>query len=236
MKEKHFLYMILVIMFLLMSVMTLLLLEGQIREKQRISVMEYEKLMFRFYQNYLMEDPLDILPSVMGFGMYNFYGESLYLNGSASGILEEQTIPPFFNKQDRTVVLVKDFLNPFIPSFKGRSHFEKVSTQSYQNALNESEEVKRSTIRFVYMKILDENLYRLFLMFRSLQVFFTIANTLIVYLIGRLYLRNMAYRKQIEEQERLVLLGAAARTLTHEVKNPSQQYPAAEFHYTAVRL
>ncbi|MDC7240091.1 MAG: hypothetical protein PQJ50_06995, partial [Spirochaetales bacterium] len=53
MKEKHFLFMILFIMFLLLSVMTILILESQVRERQRFSLMEYEKLMYRFYQDYM---------------------------------------------------------------------------------------------------------------------------------------------------------------------------------------
>ncbi len=37
---------------------------------------------------------------------------------------------------------------------------------------------------------------------------------------GRMYYRNHQYRMQIEAQRQLVHLGQAARTLTHEIKNP----------------
>ncbi|WP_169730426.1 sensor histidine kinase [Salinispira pacifica] len=38
--------------------------------------------------------------------------------------------------------------------------------------------------------------------------------------LGRMYIKNREYREQIEEQRHLVHLGEAARTLTHEIKNP----------------
>jgi two-component system sensor histidine kinase HydH len=42
---------------------------------------------------------------------------------------------------------------------------------------------------------------------------------LVVY-IRHLYLRNREYRKRIEAQKNLVMLGTAASTLAHEIKNP----------------
>jgi two-component system sensor histidine kinase HydH len=42
---------------------------------------------------------------------------------------------------------------------------------------------------------------------------------LLLYIRG-LYVRNREYRKRIEEQKHLVVLGSAASTLAHEIKNP----------------
>ena len=216
--------MTLVIMFLMLSVMTLLILEGKVRERQRFSVMEYEKLMYRFYQNYLVGESLDaqMIDEVPGFGLYNFYGDPLYRYGKAVHHVENEYILPFFNKEEKTIIVVRDLLNPFMPvsSSKERALFTGIYSKAYQDALNESDETKRTMIRYVYMVVRDEYVYRLLFLFRSLQIIFTLINTLIVVLIGRLYLRNMKYRKLIEEQERLVLLGVASRTLTHEIKNP----------------
>jgi two-component system sensor histidine kinase HydH len=39
-------------------------------------------------------------------------------------------------------------------------------------------------------------------------------------LFGRMYVNNSRYRQQLESQRQLVHLGEAARTLTHEIKNP----------------
>jgi two-component system sensor histidine kinase HydH len=42
----------------------------------------------------------------------------------------------------------------------------------------------------------------------------------LVFFVRRLYLRNEEYRKRIESQQNLVVLGTAASTLAHEIKNP----------------
>jgi two-component system sensor histidine kinase HydH len=42
----------------------------------------------------------------------------------------------------------------------------------------------------------------------------------LVFFVCRLYLRNREYRKRIESQKNLVVLGTAASTLAHEIKNP----------------
>jgi two-component system sensor histidine kinase HydH len=43
---------------------------------------------------------------------------------------------------------------------------------------------------------------------------------LLVCYIRRLYLRNLEYREKIDAQQNLVVLGTAAGTLAHEIKNP----------------
>jgi two-component system sensor histidine kinase HydH len=42
----------------------------------------------------------------------------------------------------------------------------------------------------------------------------------LVFFVRRLYLRNGEYRERIESQKNLVVLGTAASTLAHEIKNP----------------
>jgi two-component system sensor histidine kinase HydH len=42
----------------------------------------------------------------------------------------------------------------------------------------------------------------------------------LVFFVCRLYLRNHEYRERIESQKNLVVLGTAASTLAHEIKNP----------------
>ncbi|MDR2181797.1 MAG: HAMP domain-containing histidine kinase [Treponema sp.] len=47
-----------------------------------------------------------------------------------------------------------------------------------------------------------------------------VALLLPVFTVRRLYLRTLEYRERIEEQQNLVVLGTAAGTLAHEIKNP----------------
>ncbi|MDR2807876.1 MAG: HAMP domain-containing histidine kinase, partial [Spirochaetaceae bacterium] len=47
-----------------------------------------------------------------------------------------------------------------------------------------------------------------------------LASLILVFYIRHLYLRNREYRERIEAQKNLVVLGTAASTLAHEIKNP----------------
>ena len=48
-----------------------------------------------------------------------------------------------------------------------------------------------------------------------------LAGVVLLYIfVVRIYKQNRSYRQQMVKQENLVNLGQAARTLTHEIKNP----------------
>jgi two-component system sensor histidine kinase HydH len=47
-----------------------------------------------------------------------------------------------------------------------------------------------------------------------------LALLVLVFFVRRLYLKNREYRERIESQKNLVVLGTAASTLAHEIKNP----------------
>ncbi|MDC7239836.1 MAG: ATP-binding protein, partial [Spirochaetales bacterium] len=145
-----------------------------------------------------------------------------YLYGNSPNHIEEDVFDfmPFFDRDSRTIVITRDFLNPFMPQTKDKALFDEISNRSYTNALEEAEETKQEMVRYFFLGIKDDYMFSLLVLFRSLQIIFTLVILFIVLLIGRLFLWNIKYRNQIEEQERLVLLGAAARTLTHEIKNP----------------
>jgi two-component system sensor histidine kinase HydH len=53
-----------------------------------------------------------------------------------------------------------------------------------------------------------------------LLVFIELALLALVFAVRNLYLRNREYRERIESQKNLVVLGTAASTLAHEIKNP----------------
>jgi two-component system sensor histidine kinase HydH len=51
-------------------------------------------------------------------------------------------------------------------------------------------------------------------------VLYELGSLVLVFSIRHLYLRNREYRERIEAQKNLVVLGTAASTLAHEIKNP----------------
>jgi two-component system sensor histidine kinase HydH len=72
----------------------------------------------------------------------------------------------------------------------------------------------------VYLEIRETAFWR---MRRFLDALFPVVEILLaafIFFVRTLVVRNEEYRKRIEEQKSLVILGTAASTLAHEVKNP----------------
>lgn len=223
MNEKRFLYLILTLMFLVLSALSTLLIMAEMQRTMVNFLLENEKLMNRVYQMY-QEDEMgsfEFIDEISSLGFYNFYNEPLYLYGDATPELSDRNLKkPFFNKERNSIVVVRDLLNPFQPLFSNEELVKAAHENMYNNASSKPEDEKRKMIRFIYLEVRDSPIQG-FILRRRIMMGITVLLILVVVLyIGSLYLRNVKYHNQIESQERLVLLGTAARTFTHEVKNP----------------
>jgi two-component system sensor histidine kinase HydH len=74
--------------------------------------------------------------------------------------------------------------------------------------------------RYFYIDIYHPQYWRTIHLARILFPICELALLLFILYIRKLYLRNIEYRKRIEDQKNLVVLGTAASTLAHEIKNP----------------
>jgi two-component system sensor histidine kinase HydH len=74
--------------------------------------------------------------------------------------------------------------------------------------------------RYFYTDISHPDYWRTQTVTAILFPLIEIALLVLVLYIRRLYLRNSEYREKIEGQHNLVVLGTAAGTLAHEIKNP----------------
>jgi two-component system sensor histidine kinase HydH len=74
--------------------------------------------------------------------------------------------------------------------------------------------------RYFYIDISHPDYWRTRTLTAVLLPLIEIALLVLVFYIRRLYLRNQEYRERIEAQHNLVVLGTAAGTLAHEIKNP----------------
>ena len=74
--------------------------------------------------------------------------------------------------------------------------------------------------RYFYIDIFHPDYWRTRTLTAALLPLVEIALLVLVFYIRRLYLRNREYREKIESQHSLVVLGTAAGTLAHEIKNP----------------
>ena len=74
--------------------------------------------------------------------------------------------------------------------------------------------------RYFYTDISHPSYWRTYTATAILFPLVVIIMLILVFYIRRLYLHNQVYREKIEAQQNLVILGAAAATLAHEIKNP----------------
>lgn len=74
--------------------------------------------------------------------------------------------------------------------------------------------------RYFYIDISHPDYWRTWTLTAVLFPLTEIILIILVFYIRRLYLRNREYREKIEAQHNLVVLGTAAGTLAHEIKNP----------------
>ena len=223
MNEKRFLYLILTLFFMILSVMTVMVMISQNQQKMFEFLLEYEKLLNHFYQSYNEGeiDELVIPDDIRAVGLYNYNNKPLFTYGDAPLLLREKDRErPHFSKDHNTIIVARDLLNPFIPIISDDELVERIHSNLLNRASTRPEEEKQTMVRYVYIEISDAPV----MLFRRKSQYFIILVIVLILIIviymGNLYLRNMKYRNQIESQERLVMMGTAARTLTHEIKNP----------------
>jgi two-component system, NtrC family, sensor histidine kinase HydH len=80
------------------------------------------------------------------------------------------------------------------------------------------ETLKKSDV--VYLEIRESAFWRTKRFLAALFPFTEVLLAALIVFVRTLVMRNAEYRKRIEEQKSLVILGTAASTLAHEVKNP----------------
>jgi two-component system sensor histidine kinase HydH len=73
---------------------------------------------------------------------------------------------------------------------------------------------------YVYIDILHPSYWRTVTITGFMYPLSILALLALVFYIRRLYLHNIEYRERIDAQQNLVVLGTAASTLAHEIKNP----------------
>jgi two-component system sensor histidine kinase HydH len=74
--------------------------------------------------------------------------------------------------------------------------------------------------KYIYIDIVHPGYWRVLTFTSILFPFIELMLLALLFYIRRLYLRNSEYRERIEAQKHLVVLGTAAGTLAHEIKNP----------------
>ncbi|MDR0386608.1 MAG: HAMP domain-containing histidine kinase [Treponema sp.] len=74
--------------------------------------------------------------------------------------------------------------------------------------------------KYIYIDVTHPAYWRTWTLTAVFFPFCELALLGLVFFVRRLYLKNREYRERIESQKNLVVLGTAASTLAHEIKNP----------------
>lgn len=223
MNEKRLLLLILTILFILLAMTSTVAVISRLQGRMSRFLHENEKLLSRLYSDYLKEDLYEeeIPEEVSGLGFYNFFGEPMDLYGNAPEQFDRRNImKPRFDREEGTFYFVRDLLDPFTPMLKGGETPELLTRNYISRIERRPREQKERMVRFVYYEVGNSPITALRRRYYLITGAFLAGILLIILYIAMISFRNMRYRSQIESQERLVMLGNAARTLTHEIKNP----------------
>jgi two-component system sensor histidine kinase HydH len=70
------------------------------------------------------------------------------------------------------------------------------------------------------MEVIERNYWRVMIFTAVLAPLVIVSLLLLTFYVRKLFLRNSEYKEQLESQKNLVVVGTAASTLAHEIKNP----------------
>ncbi|MDR2782351.1 MAG: HAMP domain-containing histidine kinase [Treponema sp.] len=167
---------------------------------------------------------------IRGLAIYDANLSATYQWGKAPNVYEEAglgkesptrsgryTIP---NKSGRSVTFIlniEKLLPPPAPPSPGR---ERQKSGQDSRRRRQSPLFSNSTGTYLYIDITHPAYWRTQTLTAFIFPFCEIVFFILVFYIRHLYLRNRGYRERIEAQQNLVVLGTAASTLAHEIKNP----------------
>lgn len=240
-KGRLFFYIVLVCIFLVLSFLLVLIIRGEHEKNRLLSQYEAERMVFDIGTSLRQDIPLEeaVGNNVLGFGVYDSQGKTMQRWGSAP-----QTVPLImeremweshfsFNKDEKTLVLMKEVgMHPdprkLPPGEKNLPHEKeedfsesaKMPADRASPTFSDERIPRHERPRFFYLEMSTQAYWKKerMLSFTLFGLLSFLAGAMI--LIQHIYKKNREYKEKLEQQKQLVHLGEAARTLSHEIKNP----------------
>jgi len=227
-KENLFVISGLVISYLLIIIFVLFLYNAlKDREDLRLQMEAEQSFNSIFY--YIKDDPVkanDELQSkgILGVGVYSYTGKQVLSLGDVPTILSQKIVDNFSTWGSKTTggTATYNYDNDTIEYIRFINRLT-VLWDVIDPDLVKLSDFKAPTVSFpdVLYIIMDGTSYRAMQNRLKLMLFIALfLITLLFFFIVRIYRNNRRYRIKLESQRNLVNLGQAARTLTHEIKNP----------------
>lgn len=202
--------------YVVLTISTVLFLRSEIHHNQILMEYEAERNSSALFETFKSDarysDGEYNLDSITGFGVYDSRGDAIYRNGTAPADIPIQRLQDmsiaassrFSTDRATKTISVTRPVGMGTPMMGGRGMMPRMSGMPM----------------FVFTQIRVE---RYLLMQRIYTLAYFLSPLLLGFpmvLIGRLYYRNRVFSRRLEAQRNLVHLGEAARTLSHEIKNP----------------
>ncbi len=217
-EDSILIILIAVLIFTLLPV-SLFLIKGETQRNLILIKYEAEQTANTIFQIYRENsDPMELLKNehILSFGVYNYLGIPIKTYGRAPVRLKEEYInnrlkyPYFiFNKEKKTLVMIRPIGSFMLMQGKG-----------IPRNMPENSKGKYHFRQLLYIELDTSNFYQKQKLYSVLQFITPIALFLLLLTFVYIFQRNKHYREKMEKQKQLVRLGEAARTLTHEIKNP----------------
>ena len=155
--------------------------------------------------------------SINGVGIYSASGNLLYSAGSVYPRLPVNLFSSMESNKGTSSLLSFDSRSNVVEYIRASSQAVIPTTESILLPIRN---ISLSYPNIIYLS-LDASSYSAELVHLRLISFILLATTLLIYaIVFYVYRQNRKYKALIVRQESLVSLGEAARTLTHEIKNP----------------
>ncbi|MDC7250566.1 MAG: HAMP domain-containing sensor histidine kinase [Sphaerochaetaceae bacterium] len=227
-KEHLFVISGLVISYILIIIFVLFLFNAlSEREELRLQMEAEQAFNSVFY--YIKDDPVkanDELQSkgILGVGVYSYTGTKVLSLGDVPNILSKKIVDNFSTWGSKTTggTATYNYDNDTIEYIRFINRLT-VLWDVIDPTLVKLSDFKAPTVSFpdVLYIIMNGTSYKAMkTRLQMMQILAIFVITILFIFVFRIYRNNRKYRIKLDSQRNLVNLGQAARTLTHEIKNP----------------
>jgi len=201
----------------LLIISTVLLFNGETTRNRILIEYQAEQTVNSYIEIYRDNPDLSEIVNngrILGLGLYYTSGKAYKIYGDApkeinSSMYSAKSLAPYFNFDSRKQVLIMMRPMGMQRGLMGnRSRMNRMPAESM------------NLPHFVYIKMDISDYFKRQKIYRSLLIMLPVVLLILLGFFIYLYRNNVNYRKKMHEHEHLIALGEAARTLTHEIKNP----------------
>lgn len=227
-KEHLFVISGLVISYILIVIFVFFLFSA-LNEREDLRLQMEAEQSFNSVFFYIKDDPIkanDELQSkgIIGVGVYSYTGKKVLSLGDVPNILSGKLVDNFSSWGSKTSggTATYNYDNDTIDYIRFINRLT-VLWDVIDPTLVKLSDFKAPTVSFpdVLYIVMDGTSYRATQQrFRMMLIAVIVVITFLFIFIFSIYRNNRKYRIKLESQRNLVNLGQAARTLTHEIKNP----------------